>query len=74
MITLVMVTAVLQCNRYTILNSARIYIYLRFGEQSEQCLKFVCVRQVIVKLSPDHLVIVNTQFINNYSWNQMLMI
>ena len=28
----------------------------------------VCVHLVIVKLLPEHSVIVNMQFINNYSW------
>ena len=36
--------------------------------------KSVSVRLVIVKLLPEHSVIVNTQFINNYSWDQMLMV
>jgi len=36
--------------------------------------KSVCVRLVIVKLLPEHSVIVNTQFINNYSLDQMLMV
>ena len=32
--------------------------------------RFLELCLVIVKLLPEHSVIVNTQFINNYSWDQ----